>query len=138
VLSTEDFSLPAGTLKIEIASAVHGVGYDVLNATGLVTLGGALDLQPLSGFTLAPSNRIYLLVNDGTDAINGTFAGFAEGGAYLVNGLDFVITYKANFETSQTTGGNDVLIMVPEPGVAVTLLGGLGALLGLQRSRRKG
>jgi hypothetical protein len=43
----------------------------------------------------------------------------------------FVISYNAD-------GGNDVvMVAIPEPGTIVSVFGGLGALLGLQRFRRR-
>ncbi|HET6409752.1 MAG TPA: PEP-CTERM sorting domain-containing protein, partial [Chthoniobacteraceae bacterium] len=71
-----------------------------------------------------------------------TFAGLPEGAKFdLGNGFQGTITYQANWTgnpgTSSFTGGNDVAILIPEPGSVASLIGGLGVLLGLRRSRRR-
>ncbi|MEI9895173.1 MAG: PEP-CTERM sorting domain-containing protein [Chthoniobacter sp.] len=49
----------------------------------------------------------------------------------------YEITYLANFSGNSFTGGHDIalLAVVPEPGSMISLLGGLGCLLGLHRLR---
>lgn len=52
----------------------------------------------------------------------------------------FQISYGDDAATRafERSGGNDVtLVAVPEPGVLLTLAGGIGTLLGLQRFRRR-
>jgi uncharacterized protein (TIGR03382 family) len=51
------------------------------------------------------------------------------------SGLDWIITYQADYDNGAFTNGNDVALMaIPEPSTA--LFGGLG-FLGLLRRRRK-
>jgi len=121
------------TFNVELAGTSPGAEYDQLFANGSVTLAGALNLT--ASFVPVDGDLFFILVNDGTDAINGTFAGLLEGGTFNVSGQEYQITYQANFEdTPSFTGGNDVALMaVPEP--AAALLGGLG-MLGLLRRRR--
>lgn len=58
-------------------------------------------------------------------------------------GQDFAINYFADSSVTglagaQAAGGNDIaLIAVPEPGTTLTLLGGIGTLIGLRRFRRR-
>jgi autotransporter-associated beta strand protein len=133
-----------GTLQVEIEgdTAGNGAGFhDQVDVTGTVTLGNLsmLSLTTFSG-TYAPNDLIFILLNDGTDAITGTFAGMAQGDVVSnFGGFDWQISYVADGDSLGTpafTGGNDIALMavaIPEPSVA--LLGGLG-LLALLRRRR--
>ena len=84
----------------------------------------------------------YILNRADTGTYANTFAGLPEG-AYvdLGNGVFGKLTYQANWTgsaaTSSIAGGNDVAITIPEPGTVVSLFGGIGALLGLGRFRRR-
>jgi hypothetical protein len=130
-----------GTLQVEIEGLTAGNGtgfHDQVVVNGTVTLNGALSLTSFSGFTPVNGDLIFILLNDGTDAITGTFTGLAQGdvvGNYL--GKDWKISYTADSTANTFTGtlnGNDIaLTAIPEPRAA--LLGGLG-LLALLRRRR--
>jgi autotransporter-associated beta strand protein len=138
LLTTGALSLNSGgTLSMEINGTS---AYDQLAVNGTVTLGdGTLTLSGSYLTTPAVTGDLFFLIlNDGTDAISGTFAGIADGGhVFAGNGQDFIVTYFADSGSSAFTGGNDVALMaVPEPGSAVFLLGGLGALGALRRRRR--
>ena len=89
-------------------------------------------------FTFAfPLVFFFILVNDGTDPVTDTFNGLPEGSTVNFSGKTFQIFYGANSETGTQTGGNDVLIVVPEPTAAVSLLMALGSVMGLSRLRRR-
>ncbi len=126
----------AGTLGIEINSATVGTGYDQVNTTGTVSLSGLLSVT--MGYTPAENALFFILANDGSDAIAGTFSNATtNGGTYTFGGQAFRISYFGN-QTSPGfgtfTGGNDVVLMaIPEPSTA--LLGAIG-LLALLRRRR--
>jgi hypothetical protein len=80
------------------------------------------------------SDQFAIIINDGVDAVNGTFAGYGEGASVgFFNGVELFITYAGNADGGAV--GNDVLLTVPEPGSATLLIGGLAMLLG--RRRRK-
>ncbi|MHA3772596.1 beta strand repeat-containing protein [Verrucomicrobiota bacterium sgz303538] len=141
MLNTLSLSMATGTkLSLEINNNAPGTGYDQLNVLGSVDLGGST-LSLLGTFLMslgAPNVPFFVLLNDDVDAITGTFNGIPEGGHVLSSsGQDFILTYKADSLTNSFTGGNDVaLLAVPEPSATVSLIGGLGVLLGMRRRRK--
>jgi autotransporter-associated beta strand protein len=127
----------AGTLGIEINGTTVGTDYDQVNTTGTVSLSGLLSIT--MGYTPVANQLFFILANDDTDAIAGTFSNAAiNGNTYTLGGQAFQISYFGN-QTSPGvgtfTGGNDVVLMavIPEPRAA--LLGGLGMLMLLRRRR---
>ena len=79
-----------------------------LRVTGTVTLGGAtLALQP-AAFPASPGATFTIVENDGADAVNGTFAGLAEGASVIANGILFRISYVGGT-------GNDVVLTAAVP-----------------------
>jgi hypothetical protein len=58
-------------------------------------------------------------------------------GLFNVSGIDWQVYYSADFSTNALTGGNDILVVVPEPSSLVALAGGFGLLMGLGRFRRR-
>lgn len=129
-----------GTLQIEIEgdTAGNGAGFhDQVIVNGTVTLGGTLSLLSFSG-AYVTNDLMFILLNDGTDAITNTFSGLAQGATVTTyGGFDWIISYNADSTANTFTGtanGNDIALMaIPEPGA--TLLGSLG-LLALLRRRR--
>ncbi|MEY3897439.1 MAG: hypothetical protein RLZZ214_2960 [Verrucomicrobiota bacterium] len=122
-------------LQVEISGADPASHYDQLNVQGGVTLAGMLDIT--MGYTPPNDSLFFIVINDLSDAISGTFNNAAaNGGTYTFGGQQFAISYFGNFETPTPsfTGGNDVVLMaVPEP--AAALLGGIGVLFLLRRRR---
>jgi autotransporter-associated beta strand protein len=101
-------------LDFSLHGAQPGSGYDQLAVTGTVTIGAGtrLHVSPNSGYHPPAGMLFFLLINDGADAINGTFDGVPEGG--IVTSPDtleqFEVTYRANVESSSFTGGNDLAV----------------------------
>jgi fibronectin-binding autotransporter adhesin len=128
-----------GSLIAEVTGLTPGItGHDQVVVNGTVTLNGALSLT-MSTFTPMNGDLLFILLNDSTDAISGTFTGLAQDAvAYTYGGFDWKISYTANntgVGTGTFTGGNDIALMaIPEPNVAA-LIGGLG-LFALLRRRR--
>lgn len=134
ILSSGDFSLAGGTLLAELNGTAAGTSYDQLNVTGTVSLAGILNLS--LGFTPAEDDIFFLILNDGSDAVTGTFNGLAEGVVFSSGGSAFRITYEADSASSDFMGGNDVAIMaIPEP--TTPLLCGVAALALLRRRRKR-
>lgn len=148
VLSTGALSVE-GLLDIEMAGAARGAaGYDSIQVTGSVTLAATsqLNVSLLGGFQPLAGTLFFLIVNDGTDAVTGTFDGLNQDAVFSLGGMNWQISYVANYtgEDSQLgvslgtlTGGNDVaLVAVPEPSTYGLLLGAL-ALAAAARTRKK-
>lgn len=126
----------AGTLNIEVNGLTAGTQHDQVNVLGTVTLGGILSTS-FSGFTPANGNLIFILLNDGADAISSTFFGLAQNDVVTsFGGFDWKISYTANSSTGLFSGGNDIALMaVPEPRAA--LIGGLGLITLFRRRRNR-
>jgi autotransporter-associated beta strand protein len=125
----------AGQYTAEIAGTTAGSGYDQINVLGTVDISGGSLVTAFSG-SYAQNDLLFILLNDGTDAINGTFAGYAQGATVASYGyMDWQISYTANSVNNTFTGGNDIAIMaVPEPNTSL-LIGSIGVLALLRRRR---
>lgn len=135
-----------GTLYANFDAAGHA---DRLNINGTVDITGAvLSGDRADGAPTGTDSRFWLINNDGTDAITGTFANavttsaystfYPDAGGYVtIDGQEFAVFYGADFDTQSLTGGNDLLLLnaVPEPG-STTLLSVL-AIFGFTRRRRR-
>jgi autotransporter-associated beta strand protein len=134
ILNTGTIDLQSGgILDIELNGATAGTGYDQLNVTGSVTLAGQLSVT--MGFTPIENSLFFILLNDGSDAINGTFIGLADESVFNVSGQEFRISYFADRTGNTFTGGNDVALMaIPEP--STSLLAGFALTALLIRRRR--
>jgi hypothetical protein len=129
ILGTGSLALAAGAFfEAEIGGITPGAdGYDEVKVTGSVDLGGAdLDVVLLGGFVPGTGNAFMILDNDGSDAIEGAFAGLAEGDDFEAAGAWFSISYQGG-------DGNDVVLTAvaapppPPPAVGVTIIGTAGA-----------
>lgn len=134
ILNTGNLDLQSGGyLDIELNGATAGTGYDQLNVTGSATVAGLLSVT--MGYTPIENSLFFILLNDGSDAINGTFTGLANDSVFNVSGQDFRISYFADSTGNTFTGGNDIAFMaVPEP--SASLLAGFALTALLIRRRR--
>lgn len=130
-------TLALGTGRLDLGGAVGGAGWlhfdlgttadEVALITGTLDIGTGLQLSDFNfadagGFDLGT----YVLYDSRTPII----------GTLGANISGTVLGFQATLEFAD--GGNDlVLNVVPEPGSAATLSGGLGGLLGWQRFRRR-
>jgi autotransporter-associated beta strand protein len=127
-------------LQIEIGGPLTGgdgtSGYDRLNVTGTVSLAGAeLSGSLLNLYAPTTADLFFIIVNDGTDAVQGTFA---QGSSVALGDRLFEISYAGNFTgdplTDSFLGGNDIVLrMIPEPSAAFLALAGAGLLIGRRR-----
>jgi fibronectin-binding autotransporter adhesin len=97
-----------------------GTGSDFVAVSGLLTLDGALHITPQAGFG------------------SGNYALFSYGGVLTDSGLQLETAFLDAYPGSTITAGAGTvdLHVVPEPGAAMALLGGLGLLASLRRRAR--
>lgn len=135
ILNAGNTSLQEGsTLSMEINGVTAGTNYDQLNVTGTVSLAGALNLT-VTGFTPALNSLYFIINNDGTDAVTGTFSNSLTNGVLKFGGYDWFVSYQGDTTTSSFTGGNDVVLQVI-PETSTSLLSVLGSLALLRRRRQ--
>ena len=104
VLTTGDVALFGGAhLSLELGGTAAGQ-HDQLAVHGSVFLAGAtLTGTLVNGFAPAIGDSFTIIDNDGTDAVNGIFAGLAEGAFVTLGGIAFSISYHGG-------DGNDVTL----------------------------
>ncbi|MGC3992464.1 MAG: autotransporter-associated beta strand repeat-containing protein [Chthoniobacteraceae bacterium] len=140
-------------LQMAVGRAVTGQDSSLANdlsdrlvVSGSISLSGDLDISLLSatGYALSQGDVMYLILNNGSSAVSGTFdsingvgSGIGQDALFSVGGLSFKISYTADAGgVAFDGGGNNVALMVmavPEPRTWLLILGGAG----LVRLRRK-
>jgi cytoskeletal protein CcmA (bactofilin family) len=143
-----------GTISLQIdkgadtASLSAGGNYDQIVVNGLVDLrsGSVLDFTTLNH--VQAGDVFNLLLNDGTDAIIGTFSKIEINGfeteiidnSFIYGGLEYNLSYIANADGGTGSLGNDItltVLSVPEPSTWAMIVGGVGMLTLSQRLRRR-
>jgi len=105
-----------GSLALEIHGLAADTQHDQLvvarsggNAT--VTLAGTLGVSFGGTYTPAEGDLVFLVTNDGNDAVGGTFAGFPQDAVVARSGgYDWQISYTADSAAGTFTGGNDIAL----------------------------
>ena len=137
ILTVNGNYIQAGTYSAEITGNTAGVGgYDQIAVTGTVNIAGGSLVALFSSGSYALGDKLFILLNDDSDAITGTYSGYAQGATVATyGGFDWQISYLADSTGNTFTGGNDIALMaVPEPNIAA-LIGGFGVLALLRRRR---
>ncbi len=98
-LQTKSITI-ASTMRVDL---VPGSASDQLQVAGTVTLGGDALIVSLPGGSIGAGQSFTIIDNDGTDAVNGTFAGLAEGAAISLGGATLTLSYAGG-------DGNDVVL----------------------------
>jgi hypothetical protein len=121
-LGMGDLTLTGGSYEVEINGGDACSGYDQTAVVGTVNLGSAsaLNVQRLNSYDPAVNTAFAIILNDGTDAVQGTFVDKADGSTFTVDGYTYQINYDAG-------DGNDVVLLVtatpsaPDTGVGTLL-----------------
>ncbi|MEI9896341.1 MAG: hypothetical protein WDN28_21370 [Chthoniobacter sp.] len=127
-------------LSIEVTGSNYGSDYSSLVVNGSVNLtGGSLSLTGDPSPGLAPGAPPLRRRQPRRERGERHFCGAGPGATLEFGGQDYEISYQADFNgiaSGTFTGGNDIALMVvPEPYSVVSLVGGVGLLLGLTRRR---
>ena len=125
------------SLSVILNGATAGTQYDRVNVNGTVNLTGAT-LSFTRGYSPGLNDLLFLIANDGTDAVVGNFAGLSQGAQFDLNGVTAFISYQGDVNLNSPLGGNDVVIFftpVPEPSTILGLTGVTLATAGWVRRR---
>jgi fibronectin-binding autotransporter adhesin len=133
ILHTGALTLASGSnFNVDLNSTTAGTGYDQLNVIGALSITGS-NLVVAAGAGLHIGDKFFIALNDGSDAVTGTFAQ----GTTVTSGADvFLINYLDNGDGGGTA--NDISLTVtgvPEPSTYVAAILALAALAYHQRKR---
>jgi hypothetical protein len=129
MLNSGDVSLhPGATFRPIITGVDPDYDTQPLSVTGTVSLGGsALALERIFGPLPLPGKIYVIIRNDGTDPVNGTFAGLPAGTSFRMIGMRWQISYTGG-------DGNDVALtfleLLPPEITSISIRPGTGAHAG--------
>jgi autotransporter-associated beta strand protein len=126
----------AGTLAATINGTTVGTQYNQANVTGTVTLVAGNSITLSLGYSPTIGDNIFLINNDGADAITGLLNGYAQDSTFNLTGQNWKISYVGDFGANTFTGGNDLVIqaIIPEP-ATWALLAATGTFFMVMRRR---
>ena len=117
-ISTGDLTLVGGsTTTFEVTGNAPCTLYDQVQVTGSVFIDPAANVNFLVGYANAPTDEIILILNDGVDAVTGTFNGYPQGAPANFGAFAGFITYTGG-------DGNDVSLIsdnVPPTAVCMNI-----------------
>ncbi len=92
----------------------------VLASSGSLNLGSGTSLYVDLGLGYVPAaaDQLYILRNQSSNAVNGTFAGLPQGSSFYVGSSSAYISYVGNYSLGTISGGHDVVVYftpTPEP-----------------------
>jgi len=144
ILNIGALTLNSGAnFSIDLNGPLAGTNYDQVEVTHPVFINGSnLVLNSVSG--LSVGEQLFIVDNDGGQAVFGTFTGLAEGAMFSSGGDTFTISYIANDGDGGALGpavpGNDIELTVdsvrpvPEPS---TWVAGALAFVALAYTQRR-
>jgi autotransporter-associated beta strand protein len=135
ILNAGNLSL-AGTLAATINGTTVGAQYNQANVTGTVNLVAGNNITLSLGYSPTIGDNIFLINNDGADAITGLLNGYAQDSTFNLTGQNWKISYVGDSGTNSFTGGNDLVIqaIIPEP-ATWALLAATGTFFMVMRRR---
>lgn len=122
VINTGNLDYTGGSFDVELGGKAAGE-FDQTNVTGTVKLGAGvttLNISLVNSFVPAVNDSFIIVNNDGTEAVEGTFKGMADGAKTTLGSY----TYQINYDGGS---GNDVVLLVtgtpsaPDTGVGSAL-----------------
>ena len=125
---TGDVAILSGNLMFTGASASLQISTGVLNA-----IADTATLSLAGGGAFGVADDGYASLQGG---INEVVGGLTLGGVPQPFGTYGSSTSGATFTNDEYFSGTGIITVVPEPGTAALVIGGLGSLLGMQRRRR--
>jgi autotransporter-associated beta strand protein len=123
------------TFALQLNGPAAGTDYDQLTLapTASLSITSGANFALTLNYAPAGTETFTLIDNNTTSELNGAFANLADQSIFTANFAGTDYSFFVNYHGGD---GNDLVLAVPEPTSAFTLLTGV-ALLGLRRVRRR-